>query len=840
MFKALNKKYLFAGEVLCASIFAVTLANVSCANEDRTKYVERPKVSSLNLSQAEIAQQLGWVQGDANADLCTGYYQQPLSLQSHTLIKPIDDSPTEVTAKGASNYRHDGSVMLQDHVVVTQPGRIAQADKAFVYRNITTGRIKRIVLIGHVKILEHDTVVTGSYAELNYLTNTLLLDHGVFHQAQPGKNKKNAWGVAKTYQRADGQISTLTDATFSLCPPSDPFWKITAKKITLDQKQQQGHAQQAWLHIKQIPLFYFPYFSFPTSGERKSGFLTPHFGYSSSIGLTLTAPYYLNLASNFDDLITPEWMGQHGIILKNNFRYLTSISSGSFYISGLPHDNNFSQFKADSVSDYSTKTQYIDDLEGMSSTRGYLSWYDKTHLIQHLESNIVVNYASDPYYYNEFETNSGSNWASQLLNQWDLQYADQLWQADLIFQAYQTQHIISQSSSGVQNQYQRLPELDFIGGKDHFWHGVDAELEAQVVNFDYSSDYQPYTYEQPVGLRAHLAPSVSYPLRFLGGTITPGVVLDSTIYSAELATETPDQSRPTFSQSRTLPIVDIDSAYYFERTLNIAGEHYLQTVEPRLFYLYVPEMNQDQYPVFDTQLLPINFNDLFATNAYTGYDRLQNANQMSWSLTSNILDPKTMAQKLRFQLGLMTYFEPQKVCLDDNCNGLYDHLSPLLGQASFHPRDHWTTTLNLAWDMLDDTMNNASANFHYSGYSHTALDFGYNFIHANTSTSSSSTDTNLISLGAARPITEHWSTVGYWYYNLANNDLQSYFIGAEYNACCWAARITANKVLDYSTDDYNTGIFVEFMLKGLGSVGQSASSLIRTAIPSYHDQFDQN
>ena len=82
--------------------------------------------------------------------------------------------------------------------------------------------------------------------------------------------------------------------------------------------------------------------------------------------------------------------------------------------------------------------------------------------------------------------------------------------------------------------------------------------------------------------------------------------------------------------------------------------------------------------------------------------------------------------------------------------------------------------------------------------------------------------------------------MGYWYYNLANNDLQSYFIGAEYNACCWAARITANKVLDYSTDDYNTGIFVEFMLKGLGSVGQSASSLIRTAIPSYHDQFDQN
>ena len=210
-------------------------------------------------------------------------------------------------------------------------------------------------------------------------------------------------------------------------------------------------------------------------------------------------------------------------------------------------------------------------------------------------------------------------------------------------------------------------------------------------------------------------------------------------------------------------------------------------------------MDQDQYPVFATQLLPINFNDLFATNAYTGYDRLQNANQMSWSLTSNILDPKTAAQKLRFQLGLITYFEPQKVCWTMTVMAIRPPLP--LQEASFHPRDHWTTTLNLAWDMLDDTMNNASANFHYSGYGHTALDFGYNFIHANTSTNSSSTDTNLISLGAARPITEHWSTVGYWYYNLADNDLQSYFVGAEYSTCCWATRITINKVLDYSTDD---------------------------------------
>ena len=153
------------------------------------------------------------------------------------------------------------------------------------------------------------------------------------------------------------------------------------------------------------------------------------------------------------------------------------------------------------------------------------------------------------------------NWASQLLNQWDVRYTGQQWQADLIVQGYQTQHI-SESSSGVQNQYQRLPELDFIGGKDYFWHSADAEFEAQVVNFDYSSDYQPYTYQQLV-LReptSHLQQLSGSLIRRHSPRYRPGL----TIYSAELATESPDQSGP-ISSVQNITIFDVIRLLFWAR-----------------------------------------------------------------------------------------------------------------------------------------------------------------------------------------------------------------------------------------------------------------------------------
>ncbi len=813
------------------------LTGFACYGNENTS-LHKPTPTAFDLSSIEIAQQLGWVEAPPGQDICSGYFDQPKALKDAVLLKPMDASPTSVTAKGVTHYRHDGSVTMEDHVVVTQPGRIAHADKAFIYRDSETGKTKRIILVGNVKILEHNTVVVGTYAIMDYTKNLLQLEHGVFHQAQPSPDSKNTWGTAEHFEQIDNRRTTLTHAVLSMCPPSDPFWTLTAKKVTLDKETHEGAAYHAWLRIKNTPVFYWPYLSFLTSSERKSGFLTPHVGYSTLNGFTVSTPYYLNLAPNYDYLLTPTWMAEHGLMLSHAFRFITPSSYGHLTLSLLPYDSSFDQFKVDSINSYPSKTQYINDLNDMSSTRGYVEWISGIDLTDRWHSDLELRYVTDPYFYNDFETNDGSSWARQLLNQWDVRYTAVNWMSTALLQGYQTMHLISDTSSGVVNQYQRLPEVNFIGQKDNVWKGAVLGMDAQFVNFAYSSDYEPYTYEQPTGLRLHMAPSLSYPRTFASGYFTPTLTVDNTIYSSNMATDSPDETRPYFSKSRTLPLFDIDSGLYMDRSFFFKKEAYTQTLEPRLFYLYVPNMDQDQYPIYDTVLLPMTFDDLFSTNAFTGYDRIQNANQLSLSVSSRVLDAETAAEKMRMKLGVINYFEPQEVCLDDSCSGLYDDVSPLLGEATIYPRKYWSTTASAAWDVLDSYMNNASVVARYSRGGRSVLNIGYDFIHADTSSNSSDSDTNLIQVGAARPVTNDWSLMGYWYYNVGDDQLESYFAGIEYSSCCWAARFTANRYFNYSNNDYNTGYYFELLLKGLGATGtSSANSLIRSGVPSYYDDF---
>ena len=54
------------------------------------------------------------------------------------------------------------------------------------------------------------------------------------------------------------------------------------------------------LHVKDVPVFYTPYFNFPLDDRRKSGFLAPSYENSTDNSNEITIPYYFNLAPNYD------------------------------------------------------------------------------------------------------------------------------------------------------------------------------------------------------------------------------------------------------------------------------------------------------------------------------------------------------------------------------------------------------------------------------------------------------------------------------------------------------------------------------------------------------------
>lgn len=97
------------------------------------------------------------------------------------------------------------------------------------------------------------------------------------------------------------------------------------------------------LDFKGVPILYSPYFSFPLNDKRKSGFLAPSAGSSDELGFELRAPYYLNLAPNYDATITPRVMSKRGFMMEGLGRYLFTDFRGEIAGTYLPSDNQASR-----------------------------------------------------------------------------------------------------------------------------------------------------------------------------------------------------------------------------------------------------------------------------------------------------------------------------------------------------------------------------------------------------------------------------------------------------------------------------------------------------------------
>ena len=87
-----------------------------------------------------------------------------------------------------------------------------------------------------------------------------------------------------------------------------------------------------------------------------------------------------------------------------------------------------------------------------------------------------------------------------------------------------------------------------------------------------------------------------------------------------------------------------------------------QTLEPRLFYTYIPYRNQDQMPIFDTALSDYNYAQLFTENRFSGGDRFGDANQLTVALTTRFL-LNNGTELLRAALGQRYYFADERVGL---------------------------------------------------------------------------------------------------------------------------------------------------------------------------------
>jgi LPS-assembly protein len=821
--------------------------------------------ATLATHSFSIAQALGWQSGkspDGSCNLCNGYYTEPKTITDTPNPPPYQTVPITITTKGPTVFREDGVSVLKQHVEIKQPGRLIQADKALVYRNKKTGQLSDIQLIGHVRIYTAGKTLVGDKADYNIEKNTLSFQHAVYHilgEHQIGSVSApfNAWGTAQSLHRDEAGVIHLKNATYSTCSPIDPAWIISAEKMDLDRKQGEGYAHNIVIRFKKIPIFYSPYYSFALNAARKSGFLSPSLGYANTHGFYFAEPYYWNIAPNYDLLVTPEWYSKRGAQLNSLFRYLTNQSDGFLYTSFMPDDRAFGQFRQNTLNSFAsnpssaTTAPYLAELQSDKTHRGFIDFQNDFIFNRKWSGKLYARYLSDPYFAEDFQSAFLKQHNNQIPSFAELDYTGLHWHDTFLAQSWQTLHPIDQVSTPAQNQYTRLPELDANANYPGFVPHYDFALSAQAIKFNYESTFYPLTFERPVGDRLHLQPSISRPFLWSYGFFKPAVIADTTSYFSDLQSATPTAGRPTFDVNRTLPIVDIDSGLYFDHAAHIGGKNYIQTLEPRVFYLYTPYVNQDNYPNFDTQLLPFSTTNLYTINQFTGFDRIQNANQVSLGLTSNLLRAYDASNVLSAQVGLIDYFTRPHVCLLQECPKADSSISPIAGTLTWTPNPLWTFNTQTAWDTGLEQINNAQIGAQYHWQEQHIITLNYQFAHGNPDTPFDSlgfsTNSSLLTAGLLWPLTDRWHFFGYSYYDLTHRRPQNQYVGLSYNTCCWAVRIiTADNFNGMTSvnggkifqNEYTTSYYLEFLLKGLGSAGnRHAEDMLTSTLPGYEDVF---
>ena len=578
----------------------------------------------------------------------------------------------------------------------------------------------------------------------------------------------------------------LKDARYTTCEAGVEDWYIKAKEIELDDYTQSGTAKNAYVEFKGVPLLYTPWMSFSFSNERKSGLLAPTFGTTSKSGFELAVPYYINIAPNMDATVGVRYLSKRGPQLQGEFRYL---------------DENYSGI--DSL-------EYLDN-DGQNGDRRYYANISHGHRFGNgWSAGYNIEKVSDDQYFSELSTRIISTSRVNLPQEGRVDYVGEVWRFNGLVQKYQT-------LDGVSFPYERLPQLTLTANKD--WSYVNTNLYSQYAYFDRDNS-APLAV---TGSRATIYPSISAPFTQAYGFIRPKVGLHSTFYSLKDNNfNVNGTSVSNNNDNRTLPIFSLDSGLYFERDASIVKNSYTQTIEPRLFYVYIPNKKQDLLPVFDSGLSDLNFTTLFSENQFTGDDRINNANQLSLALTTRMIDKNSGVERISATLGQRFYFEDQKVVLPGGSvsqNNSSDIIAGLTARLS----NQWNLDAFGQYNTDDNGLVRGNVLARYNPEPGKLLNIGYRY---------TKDFLEQINVSGQWPLSRGWYGVGRLNYSVRDSRAIESLAGLEYDACCWQARAVIQRV-ETATANANYGLFFQLELGGLASIGSNPLNLLRRDIPGY-------
>ncbi len=680
----------------------------------------------------------------------------------------LTENQIQVKAKRAE-IQQDTIALFDGNVNINNSKAQITADKATIDKQKT-----ELNATGDVNYRDKSMQVKSNEVNLNTDSGSLKMS-GTTYQLTQFSGRGSASEI--DIDQAEGV--TLSDVSYTTCPEGAEDWRIEASSISIEEGELWGESINTVFYVKDIPVLYLPYFVFPISDQRQSGFLFPEISNSTSTGVSYEQPFYWNIAPNFDATISPRLMSNRGAQLKTEFRYLSERHAGQVNLEYLPDDREF----------ISNQDRYF--YRYIHTGKLGENWLMNLDFNGLSDDNYIVDLGSD--YYNRADTH--------LYRTFSLNYFAQNLDFSMSFRDFE---IIGDHPTN----YRALPEmkLDYI---NNLAAGIEFRINSELAFFDNQME------GLPKATRFHFAPSLALPLRSQWGEFLAEATLLNTYYKQDNIENTnlEEEVNRTLGQGR------IFGALFFERQANWFGESMLQTLEPKIQYLYTSFKQQNMIGQYDTTRLLNNFNGLFRGQEFTGLDRISDNNQVTVGLTTRLLD-KNNREQFKLSLGQIFYLQDNKLLAatkDDDRSALASELDWQIGSK-------WFTRSELQLSTKTDKVERSSVSFTYQLTEDKLVQLSHRFVR-----NLSGEMIDQFGVTASWPMSRDWHWVGRWYKDLSSNRTIESYAGLQYESCCWSISLITQRHLSnrfdtigqQSTEEFESSINLKFRFKFSGGEGRS-------------------